>query len=574
MAATARPQVELKSSFYDSDKSLLATPIFSERKITVFDQSSATGFALAHPKVSDWVARFPERDLVVRANFLSDQRQWEVKVWAGESAGQIALVRVRDGTGDVLEAWTGPQVNWVMARGNKDSPGRDINDPEIWFGFVALFLLGLIDYRRLRSIRNVDLCVLVSFSASFWFFNQGEIFTSVALSYPPLIYLFLRMLWLSRYRNSERTVKSIIWPTWFLVGLTVLALGFRVGLNLESPHVIDVGYASVIGAQRIVTEGRIPYGNFPKPGSEECGVSSLPGGGRDYIQFNGRCETSNEQGDTYGPVAYLAYIPGYLAFGWSGKWDSLPAAHVTALVVDLLVVMGLVLVGWRYGRARLAAILAFAWVAFPFTQYVLSMNSNDALISAFLILGFWLAASSSARGFFLSFAAWAKFAPLVLAPLWLCYPRAFSLSRFGQRALFLVGFLLGSSVAFWILLLEGDIGGAIHTFWDRTLGWQLGRSSPFSVWGWERYNYWDMSIFQRILQALVVIGALATAFIPKRRSPVTLAALTAALIIGVELAMNHWFYLYIVWFFPFVLFTFFINERCIGKESIHLSKYG
>ena len=42
---------------------------------------------------------------------------------------------------------------------------------------------------------------------------------------------------------------------------------------------------------------------------------------RDRIQTNGRCENANPLGDTYGPVSYLAYLPGYAIFGWSGKWD-------------------------------------------------------------------------------------------------------------------------------------------------------------------------------------------------------------------------------------------------------------
>ena len=70
---------------------------------------------------------------------------------------------------------------------------------------------------------------------------------------------------------------------------------------------------------------------------------------RDRIQTNGRCESANARGDTYGPVAYLAYVPAVLALGWSGKWDSLPAAHATAIAFDLLVVLGLFLVGRRFG---------------------------------------------------------------------------------------------------------------------------------------------------------------------------------------------------------------------------------
>ena len=68
-------------------------------------------------------------------------------------------------------------------------------------------------------------------------------------------------------------------------------------------------------------------------------------------------------------------------------------------------------------------------------------------------------------------------------------------------------------------------------------------------------------MLQRVLQGLVIAGAIAAAFVPRRRSLVTLAALTAALLIGLELTMTHWFYLYIVWFYPFVLLALFLDAR-------------
>ena len=45
------------------------------------------------------------------------------------------------------------------------------------------------------------------------------------------------------------------------------------------------------------------------------------------------------------------------------------------------------------------------------------------------------------------------------------------------------------------------------------------------------------------------------AFVRAREAPLQLAALTAALLIGFELVLTHWFYLYIPWFFPFVAFA-------------------
>ena len=86
--------------------------------------------------------------------------------------------------------------------------------------------------------------------------------------------------------------------------------GFRVGLNVEAQRtVIDVGYAGVIGADRI-TNGEAPYGNMPRQGTlDTVRACRADGEIRERIQTNGRCESSNERGDTYGPVTYLAYVP-------------------------------------------------------------------------------------------------------------------------------------------------------------------------------------------------------------------------------------------------------------------------
>ena len=61
---------------------------------------------------------------------------------------------------------------------------------------------------------------------------------------------------------------------------------------------------------------------------------------------------------------------------------------------------------------------------------------------------------------------------------------------------------------------------------------------------------------------LLVGCAILVAFVPRVRSPLRLAALTAALLIGFELVLTHWFYLYIPWFFPFVAFAvLFARDR-------------
>jgi hypothetical protein len=510
---------------------------------------------LRNGKVADWLERYPTKGRSVDAEYRKKTDDWVVHVWWRE-AGEIATGTVDDRTGSVEEAWTGPQVAWKMARGYEGAfGGKTLNRVPVWLAFCAAFLIGLADFRRPLSWRNLDLLALLSFSISLRFFNGGDIFTSAPLAYPPMLYLLARMVWIGFRGRAESGGGRPLWPVWVLAAATVFLIGFRIGLNVTQPkpNVIDVGYSGVIGAHRIV-EGQSPYGHFPVDDKvlRECGEPDADGEVRDRVQTNGRCESANERGDTYGPVAYLAYVPAYLLLGWDGKWDGLPAAHLTSIAFDLLALGLLGLVGLRFGGYRLGVTLAFAWAAYPFTQYVLSSNTNDSIPPALLLLGFLLLGSAWARGATSALAGLTKFGSLLVVPLWSGYPRAL-----GRRSLvgFGVGFAVASLLSLFVLLLEPDPLHAARVFWDRTFGWQLGRDSPFSIWGWGQYHAEgipDLAVLQKLLIGLVLLGAVALAFVPRRRTPLTMAALTGAVLIGFQLTLTHWFYLYIPWFFPFV----------------------
>jgi hypothetical protein len=403
--------------------------------------------------------------------------------------------------------------------------------------------------------------VLVSFSASLWYFNRGEIFRSVPLAYPPLFYLLVRTAWIG-FRRRALPQWRPLWPIWALAAATVFLAGFRVGLNVEAPRgVIDVGLASVAGADRIL-DGQAPYGHMPvRDDRPPCGKPDADGDIRERIQTNGRCESAVETGDTYGPSVYLAYVPATALLGWSGRWDSLPAAHATAIAFDLITMLGLVLVGRRLGGTPLAVALAFGWAAFPFTAYTLNSNSNDTVMPAALVWGFWLASSPWARGGAAAIAGWAKFGALLVAPLWATYGGGF---RPRNLLRFAAGFAAATVVLFSILLLEPNLLDALRTFGRRTLEYQVERESPFSLWDWGQYHARgipDLSAAQTLLQVGVLVLAGVTAAVPRRKGPLELAALTAAVLLAFELVLTHWFYLYLPWVFPFVLLALFLQRR-------------
>src|SRR5919206_14436 len=236
------------------------------------------------------------------------------------------------------------------------------------------------------------------------------------------------------------------------------------------------------------------------------------------------------------PASWLAIALVFLV-GFRAASGDVPAAHAAAICFDLLCLALLFLIGRRVRGPDLGIALAYAWAAFPFTLYALETNVNDALVGALVLGALAAAASPAGRGALIRLAWVAKFAPLALAPLFATQTRG--------RVRYAVA--LGAVVAAGIglVLAHGDL----RTFYDRTIGFQAGREAPFSVWG-----LYGWSAAQAVVQGLAVILALAVAFVPRRRDLVGLAALSAAVLLALQLGVTYWFYPYVVWFFgPAVL---------------------
>src|SRR5664279_6472226 len=121
--------------------------------------------------------------------------------------------------------------------------------------------------------------------------------------------------------------------------------------------------------------------------------------------------------------------------------------------------------------------------------------------------------------------------------------------------LFAAGFL-AVTVA---VMLWPAINPGLHEMYDRTIAFQSGRDSPFSIWGQVPSINW----LRTVLVALTAALSLFLAFRPRRKSLVQVAALGAALLILLQLTLQHWFYLYIVWFYPLLL----VALACTSAKS-------
>jgi hypothetical protein len=459
--------------------------------------------------------------------------RWQLN-YVVDGGQRVAEVIVDGSSGAIDEAWRDQQLGAPLARGYEGAVAQSVNAPWVWLPLCVLFLAPFFDPRRPLRLVHLDLLVLIGLGISLLFFNRAEITASVALTYPVLGYFLVRML-VAGFWPRERPGPLIpLAPVkWLAVGVVALA-GARIALNVIDSQVIDIGVAGVIGADRIGDGASLYEGGF----SDIAGL----------------------RGDVYGPANYLAYLPFEVGFGWDGVWDGVAAAHAAAIAFDLLCVSGLVVLGRRLrsgaeGRA-LGWALGFAWVACPWTLYTLNANANDALIAALAIGSLIALRSPPARGALVAVAAAAKFGSAALAPL---FATADGERRGRGAVLFSVAFCVVALALALPFLPDGGLGEA----YDRTLGYQATRSSPFSVWGQAP----ALDFLQPLVRVAVVALAVGVAFFPRFKGPVQIAALAAAVTIAVQLTASHWFYFYVVWFLPFALVASFASQREVTPGS-------
>ena len=301
---------------------------------------------------------------------------------------------------------------------------------------------------------------------------------------------------------------------------------------------IDVGYAGVIGADRIL-DGQAPYGHMPvEDALRACGKADADGEIRDRIQHERPLRVGQPARRHLRPRRLPGLCPGAsLHSAWSGKWDSLPAAHATAIVFDLarrarpLPRRPAVRrdAAGRRPRIRLGRVSVHGLR--DECEHERCDHARDPR------LGIPGSTSASARGAAVALAGWTKFAALLLAPLWLTYPNGFAPPHGGAVR----GGVHRSRRSPCSRCSCSSRASSRRPAPSSTArsGYQLDRGSPFSPWDWGQYHARgipDLAVVQLVLQIGVLALAGVVAAVPLRKGPLELAALSAAVLLGFELA--------------------------------------
>jgi hypothetical protein len=415
-------------------------------------------------------------------------------------------------------------------------------EPSVLIGFGLLFVLmaGVAPWRR---VRNLDVLAALSLLAPVILLQHRYVDASVLSATPGLVYLSLRCLWIALGHGvaAPRPSASVplfdaVTAVWkpaqrarLLRGLLAATALVFLMVGVSSTGAVDVVFAVMEGATKLI-HGVLPYGHMPG----------------DIVH-----------GDTYPILSYAFYAPVALISPVSSTWDLVDGGLAVAVLAALASAAA---VGrMTTGRGVIRAITrsagadtanlrsAVAFLSFPTLLITVSTGTTDVVLGALVMCAVvvWHRPGRSAA--LIATAGCFKLAPFALLPIWLAPLR-------GRRlvlAVLGVGAVLGATLA----LLVGVGGAAGVSEMLRAVSFQLNRGSPQSLWAVLGVQ-WLQPLAQALVLALIAGAAVRLGASRDLASDrVRIAALTAAIMIALQLAADYWAFLYASWVAPLVVLT-------------------
>ena len=359
------------------------------------------------------------------------------------------------------ESWTGYQIAWQMARGYPGQFGHKLNAPYVWLPLAAIFLLGLLDFRRPRRIAHLDLLVLLSFGISEIYFNAGE----HRRQRPARLPAAALPAGADGLDRVPRPGARACGPS----RADRLACGRR-RLPARLP---DRAQHRRLGRDRRRLRGR-DRRRPPHPRRARSGATSpTTTSSATPTARSTTTPTSRSSSRCRGAAAGTTCRPPTRRRSSSTSRRS-PASSCSARRLR----------PGADGDAASGVVLAFAWAAYPFTDYALQSNSNDTLVAALLVWALVALRRAGVAGAFCSrLATTTKFAPLALCPLFAsrraglaeriegCAGASRGCARWPSSR-------LPSSASVALMLALPAIDPGLATFYDRTIKSQIDRTSP------------------------------------------------------------------------------------------------
>ncbi len=476
--------------------------------------------------------------------------------WTRVSAGPL------DSGLERVDFWNGSQVVVEAAVNDHRQVMQDQNfarervpygdwiayQPALLIGLSAVFLLVTL-VSPWRRMRNIDVLAALSLVISVVLFQHRYLNPSLLAASPGLLYLLARCAWRALGPASESAPSTPLLTAvapragargrirWLRLAFAAIALIFLM-VGLSSPFAVDVTYAVMEGAT-VLLHGVLPYGHMP-PGILH--------------------------GDTYPILSYALYTPLALIEPARSEWASVDGALAVAVGAAL---------GAAWAALRLAAgprrpsrspeaeeaglRSALAVLAFPAVLITASTGTTDIVLAALVGVALLLWRRPAAATGMLAVAGWFKLAPFALVPVFLAALR-------GRRLAAALGAL--AAVSAGVLALIVAVGGvqAVGEMF-RAVAYQFSRGSLQSIWSALGIG-WAQPIGQAGVLGLIAAATVRLWLSPTLAAdPRRMAAVSAAVLLGVQLAANYWTFLYVVWVVP-LLCVSLLEPGAAVRESL------
>ena len=316
---------------YDKHGRIVQTPFAPSAEQPHLTKAGATAIFLRDHKVDDWLDRYPRRAARRTTTFTASDGSWTVQVWWG------ARGRDRDAAASTTRTGAsprrGPGRRW-RGRWRAATRARSAASGSTSRGSGSAFCARLLARPRRPAPPAVacgtSTCSSCSRSrVSLWYFNRGDVFTSVPLAYPPLVYLLGRMRLdrRRRGRRAERRRRS------GRCGCSPRRRSSSSASASGSTPRLERDRRRLLGRDRRAAhrDGQSPYGHFPIEDDprRRAGQADADGEIRDRIQTNGRCETANEHGRHVRPGRVRGLPARLLDLRLVREVGRPPAAHFT-----------------------------------------------------------------------------------------------------------------------------------------------------------------------------------------------------------------------------------------------------
>lgn len=383
-----------------------------------------------------------------------------------------------------------------------------------WFYFsLALTIALFFHFQRPLALRNLDLIALFLFVPGFLLLQEANQHASAE----PAI-------------AAEERIVGYVWllsssAYWFVrcfldLG-TVRRPAFR--SNLTLPGLIFLGLSLFICLTAVAT--RRPADAWEPIGKQSVAIESVADGATAVVS----------QGQPVDPASYATLR------NWTVRG--------LAMLAHTAVVIGLFLVGWKHFRdAETGAAMGALYLLLPYTAFHIS-QLHHVLPAALVLWAIFAYRHPRVSGWLLGIAAGTTFFPALLLPLWLHFYWRRGTGRF------LSGFLSALAVALALTFSLVWLAG----YYPNGLSQQL----HLSDWQpWKRplaESFWQGVHWAYRLPVFIVFVAftLASFFWPSIQNVTHVAAMSAAILIGIQFWYADRGGLYVLWYTPLLLLVVF-----------------